>query len=573
MSNVFTVLQKKGISPVNILFPALVIFLASCSVAAVSARAAGEHAYAVERTLVTGSSIHGANGIAFGPGNLLYVTSAVGSTISIIDPDSGKILKALGQAEGVIGPDDVAYGPDGALYWTGFFTGQVGRLTPDGTAQTVGNVGPGANAIAFSKDGRLFVTRVFLGDALYEVDPGGTTPPRLICENLGGLNAMQFGPDGYLYGPLWFKGQVARIDIDNCSVTTVYAGLHTPAAVKFDASGRLHVIDQHEGVVLRVDPGTGEAVEVARPGPGADNMAFNAEGRIFVTNAHDGSVVTALPFGAVRTLVPGGLAMPGGVAALRNKDGGVSIFAADTESLREFDSVTGKQRSIEHASVGSLASVATPLTVSPFGNDLVVTSWFSRTVQIWDPRQRTIKANHFDFLVPTNAVEFNGDLVVAELGTKSVVRRSAGTQGKETLMAGIIVPVGLAAENGNLWAGDWATGALYQLFDNGDRLETPRLVASGLNHPEGMAVAADGGLIVAEVGARRLVEVDTHTGAITELAGDLDYGIPAPPGYVPSMLMSGVAVDPCGAIYVSLDRSSSIMRLVPTGTAAGICTP
>lgn len=574
MSNVFKILKKRNISSETILFLALVLFLAfGFAEGVVETCSAGEPAYAAERTLVKGGPIRGANGIAFGPDGLLYVTSSVGSTISIIDPDSGKVMKTLGRADGIVGPDDVAFGPDGSLYWTAFFTGQVGRLTPEGTAQIVGNVGPGANAIAFSKDGRLFVTRVFLGDALYEVDPKGIAQPRLICGNLGGLNAMAFGPDGKLYGPLWFKGQVARVDIDSGSVTTVYAGLNTPAAVKFDASGRLHVIDQHEGVVLRVDPRTGEAEVAARPGLGADNLAFDSAGRLFITNAHDGSVVAALPNGAVRTVVPGGLAMPAGVAALANKDGGVSIFAADTESLKEFDSVTGKQLSIEHASVGSLASVATPLTVSPFGNNLVVTSWFSRTVQIWDPWSRKIAANYFDFLVPTNAIEFGGDLVVAELGSKSVVRRSPGAQGKETLMAGLIVPVGLAAKDGNLWAGDWATGALYQLFENGARLEQPRLIASGLRHPEGMAVAADGGLLVAEVDARRLVRVDVHTGAITELAADLDFGIPAPPGYVPSMLMSGVAVDPCGVVYVSLDRSGSIMRLVPNGTAAGMCKP
>jgi DNA-binding beta-propeller fold protein YncE len=148
MSNVVKVLQKRSISSVNILFLTLVIFLAyGFAGGAAAARSAGEPAYAAKRTLVKGSAIHGANGIAFGPDGLLYVTSAVGSTISVIDPESGKILKTLGQAEGIVGPDDIAFGPDGALYWTGFFTGQVGRLTPDGAAQVVGNVGPGANAI------------------------------------------------------------------------------------------------------------------------------------------------------------------------------------------------------------------------------------------------------------------------------------------------------------------------------------------------------------------------------------------------------------------------------------------
>ena len=36
----------------------------------------------------------------------------------------------------------------------------------------------------------LFVAVSFLGDALYELDPNGANPPRLIAEQLGGLNAM-----------------------------------------------------------------------------------------------------------------------------------------------------------------------------------------------------------------------------------------------------------------------------------------------------------------------------------------------------------------------------------------------
>jgi hypothetical protein len=47
-------------------------------------------------------------------------------------------------------------------------------------------------------------------DALYEVDPDGIMAPRLIAQNLGNLNAFDFGADGFLYGPLVDHAKVVR---------------------------------------------------------------------------------------------------------------------------------------------------------------------------------------------------------------------------------------------------------------------------------------------------------------------------------------------------------------------------
>ena len=61
------------------------------------------------------------------------------------------------------------------------------------------------NPITFSEDGRLFVALDFFGDALYELDPDLVKPPRLITQDLGWLNGIDWGPDGFLYGPIGRK--------------------------------------------------------------------------------------------------------------------------------------------------------------------------------------------------------------------------------------------------------------------------------------------------------------------------------------------------------------------------------
>lgn len=82
--------------------------------------------------LASGANISGANGIHFGPDGLLYVTSVVGSDITLIDPETGNVAKRLSTADGVIGPDDVAFASDGAYYWTSILTGEVAGFDAEG---------------------------------------------------------------------------------------------------------------------------------------------------------------------------------------------------------------------------------------------------------------------------------------------------------------------------------------------------------------------------------------------------------------------------------------------------------
>ena len=45
---------------------------------------------------------------------------------------------------------------------------------------------------------------------------------------------MDWGRDGFLYAPVWSKGQVVRIDPSSGEVEVVGDGFGRPAAVKFD---------------------------------------------------------------------------------------------------------------------------------------------------------------------------------------------------------------------------------------------------------------------------------------------------------------------------------------------------
>jgi len=510
------------------------------------------------RELVTGAKIQGSNGIRVSPEGLLYVASAVGSRIDVLEPRTGKKLISLGQQQGVFGPDDLAFGPDGLLYWTAFFTGEVMRMSVDGIPQRVARLGPGVNAITFSNDGRLFVSRVFLADELYEVDLHGLQAARLIKRGLGGFNAMAFGPDNYLYGPLWFKGQVARINVDTCELQVIAEGIQTPAAVKFSPQGVLHVLDQHEGELLTVDISTGEKNVIAYPGVGADNLDFDNRGHVYITNSHEGGVSRMLPNGRMRSLQPGGLSMPSGIAI--NAQG--NLVVAATQSLRNYDSRNGKELSVIHASIGDTNTVATPITVSPYGEQLLVSSWFSNTVQIWDPVKQRLMESYQDFQVPLNAIAMGDDIVVAELAGHRVVRRKVDTMELEVLMSGIAIPTGLAYKSGQLYVADWLTGNVYQLMVDGHFMSTPQAIITGLKQPEGLALDEQGRLLVLETGSQKLLRINPLNSYTEILASELEIGLPGVPGLPPSWLLSSLVIDECGKIMITQDVTNSLRKVV-----------
>lgn len=535
------------------------VVLAALPMAALGAQTANV------QVLARGARLAGANGLMFDAQDRLHVASVGERTIFVLDPDSGAIVTHYGPDAGVEGPDDLTFGPDGSLYWTAFFTGEVGKRSPDGVKSTVAQLPPGVNPITFADDGRLFVALDFLGDGLYELDPTGAQPPRLLIEQLGFLNAMDFGPDGQLYGPIYTQGRLVRIDVDAQppTVDTVAGGLAIPVAVKFGPDGKLYALDQGRGEVLRIDPASGAKETVTTLAPGLDNLAFDSRGRLFVSSNNDGFVVEVLPDGKTRTVSPGGMIGPGGIAVRRGPGGAEQLLVADMFSMRAFDARTGAEADAPHVPAS---------TVALDGERLVTTSWFANAVEVLDASGQ-VAERYADFQVPLNAIRFQGDLVVAELGTGSVIRqRGADPQARSALASDLGVPSGLAAAGDDLWAADFAAGTLLQLVADGKELAPPRVVAQGLRGPKGLAVDRDGALLVVESGAGRLSRVDPASGEVRPVASGLSFH-GAVPGSPPTTTMNSVAVGPSGIIYVTGAAPESVIYRIERGAPTPATLP
>lgn len=504
-------------------------------------------------TLVPGSAMHGVHGLAFGPTGTLYGASLTGYSIYRIDTATGTVETAVGPPLG--NADDVAVAPDGTIAWTSGAFSAVHALTPDGEIITLADKLPAANSINYAPDGRLFVTQVFGGDALWEIDPEGRKPPRLVAKKLGGLNGFEIGPDGWLYGPRFLKGGIVRVNVETGEVVTVADGFTVPAAVNFDSHGRLYVVDFDDGTVTRLDVETGRRETVARLEPPLDNLAISNSDEIYVSNPAL-NTITAIDAatGKTRAITTGQLSSPGGIA-LATREGRPVVVVADFWGNRYFDRLTGARTMLKMPrGVTASASLAVQ------GDSLALASiWPFGLVYLVDTRAgKIVKTAKFE--APYDPVFLaDGSVVVADYGAGTLARLAPGKGRDRSELAGDLRgPVGVAADADGIYVAEYDAGRIWRIsLSDGARA----LVAEGLDRPEGLAIAADGTLFVAETGRRRLLSVDVLTGEIGVIADELAIGLAGGPDLPKPFLPTGVAVDETGDIYVAADIDNAVYRI------------
>lgn len=541
---------------------ALAGLLAACS-APTSLPAAGSvptlarpAAWSAPEVLVKPSSFAGVHGLAVDRKGRLLAGSVAGSAIWEVNRQSGEARIFIGPPEGQA--DDIAIGANGEMAWTAFNQGVLYYREDDAAPIRVLAKGlPGINSLDFDrKTGRLYASQVFLGDALWEIDRTGREPPRLIKKDLGGFNGFEVGPDGMLYGPLWFKGQVVRIDPRNGATTVIADGFRIPAAANLDGKGNLWVLDTHTGELVRVDVATGRKTVTRQLKPSLDNLAIAPDGTIYISNMADNSVQAFNPAtGELRTLTSGALAVPTGMKAEGDR-----LWVADIFAFREVDLKTGAVSDVFR--MFGEGELEYPTAVGLSRTRFALASWVTNSVQVVDRGSRKTLAMIHGLKAPVDAIPLDdGSVLIAELGTGSIVRASGDKFAERRLVAGgIKSPVQMTlGQDGRIYITDFS-GSLLRVPVSGG---APEVVAQGLNQPEGLAPTPWGTFIVAEVGARRLVEIDLADGSRRIVAANLPIGAPSAAGMPPASVPTGVAVGGDGSVYVASDINNGIYRIRP----------
>ena len=503
-------------------------------------------AYVAEPLVTGGSPFHGVHGLRFDDADRLHAVSVIGQSVFRVDTATGAVETVVGPREGMA--DDLAFHPDGTMVWTAIEDGIVYARSPGGPVRRLMEGQKGVNAVSFSPDGeRLFVTLVFYGDALYELDLDGAEAPRLVAEGLGGLNAFEVADDGMIYGPLVFAGQVVRVDPDSGAVEVITDAVDDVGALKLAGDGTAYVLDNGAGALLRVDLATGETAVVAELPYGADNLDVRSDGRVFVSLSEVNAIIDIDPATGAFTYVvePAPFTSTTGVAVADQ------VYVADLfGGVKVLDPATG-------AITETPIDIFQPAHLSIRDDRLVVVSEVFGAIQLVDRDTFEVLRAWDGFTFPGDALEApNGDLIVAETGTGQLLRLT----GTDPVVRRVVTDE-LAGPVGVAWASD---DVVYVTERDGGRVVRVELAsgatsveATGLLQPEGIAVTADGAMLVMEVGARRLVRIEPMGGAEVAIAENLPIGFANGPS-----LFRGVAVSG-DTIYFNSDAENTVYRLVP----------
>ena len=508
--------------------------------------------------LVVETPLHGANGMDFNADGELIAGSMMNASVFHVNTETGAVKTIVGPPRGVA--DDLALGPDGTLVWTSTPFGIVHVLRPGGKVERLATDLPMINSINFTRDGRLFAAQVTeSGGNLYELDVTGQTEPRMVLQDLPGLNSFEIDDNDMLFGPLQWGGKIIRIDLRTAAVSDVATGFARPVAVNFDSQGNLYAVDYLSGEIIRVDPESGGKQIVATVNPPIDNLAIDRDDRLYIAQpCGNGIREVDTRTGGIRQVARGSIGMPGG-AILMERNGRETLLVAGMLCQNFIDTETGEFEALPRQGETIWSGW---LDIS--NDTLVMSSLAFGQLQWLDAETGKPRKTLSGFQAPYAVKIMPDDSVwMAEHGTGRILRLTEKDgEDPEVVLDGLAGPIEfLVFQETKLYVSESDAGrvSMHDL-DSGERV----IAVDNLDQPEGIDRLADGRLLIAEVGARRLIAVDTDTGTIEVIAENLPIGLPPFMGTAKTFLPTDVIVNPNGIIYLVSDVDHTVLKFTPS---------
>ena len=198
------------------------------------------------------------------------------------------------------------------------------------------------------------------------------------------------------------------------------------------------------------------------------------------------------------------------------------------------------------------------LNVSVDGEDLILTSWVDNDVRIWNQQSQEIKWKKAELLAPVSATRYGNLIVVAEHGRQRVIGINEEGEVVTIFADNLPAPTGLAVEGGALYVSDRSLGQILTLAQNNEPLSKPRIVAEGLESPEGfvwyedkiIVIEADRGHVTLVEGANKIHLANIPPGS--QAASDLQ---------PPSQVFNGITVDREGNFYIPGETNRVLYKL------------
>ncbi|WP_369202390.1 hypothetical protein [Streptomyces sp. PU-14G] len=416
----------------------------------------------------------------------------------------------LGAPNPLWGSNGVAFGPDGRLHVAQFLAGQISAVDlASGEVETVVPVGGPVRSpddLAFGADGSMYIADLVPG-RVWRRSPSGAYS--LVSDQVKVPNGITCVGDRLFVNEMRPCGRLWELFPDGGDPVVLTDGLALGNAMQRGPDGHLYYPHMVTGQVWRIAPDGGEPELVAEDVHEPVAARFDLGGVMHVLSRGEAGHVTRIDLHGTggRSLVTSGIT-------------GLDNAAFDAEN-RMFVS------SFASGGVTELLPDGRTRTLVPRGLD----GPYGVTV---DLKGTVYAADHYRLAEPGRpdaAREAPGR------GAAAAAPSSAATRALLTFAHGLVSdgPVlHLTSQYGQVRTHDPERG-------------TTRERAHGLDRPTGIAVAPDGGLVVAESGAGRVLAIDADD-TVRVLAEGFDRPV-------------DVVHDPEGRCYVTDELRGAVLRI------------
>lgn len=469
-------------------------------------------------------------------------------------------LERLTPPSRLFGANGLRTGPDGRIYIAQVTGSQISALDlASNQLDTISAKGGDIIApddVAFDAQGNLYATEVMDGRVSVRSVDGRT---RVLRDDLPCANGIAVHRNRLFIGECRPGGRLLELNPDDGAARVLLENLPSPNAMEVGPDGLLYFPVMGANEIWRVDPDGGEVERVARELGVPDAVKFDARGRIVSTQVHSGQVLRIDPRNGEREVLAD--VNPG----LDNV-----TFAGERLFVSNF---TGE--------ITEILGGGETRTVLPGG-----LTWPLDLAVDADGDLYIADGTYFYMLAPDGALRTVGMLFtpgypgflrgVAPAGAGDFVVTTSGGQvcryrphASETqvLAEGFDQLYGVAIAPGNaVVVAELGAGRVLSIESG-----RVKVLAAGLRDPVGVAVAPDRGYLVAEAGAGRVIQVNGPAGSAgTETVLD---GLGRPQGLlVCDGLMYVVDAETKTLIEFDFDRKvqRTIAAKLPVGAPPGV---
>jgi sugar lactone lactonase YvrE len=412
----------------------------------------------------------------------------------------GWTLERLTPPSRLYGANGLRTGSDGRIYVAQVSGSQISALDlATGRFETISPLGGDIVApddLAFDANGDLYATEVMDARVCVRGRDGRT---RVLREDLPSANGITFHQGRLYIDECRIGGRLMELDLDGGPPRVLLQDLPMPNALEAGPDGKLYFPLMGANEIWRIGPEGGEAERVAGELGVPDAVKFDPKGFIVSTQTHTGEVLRIDPRTGARTV-------------LARLDPGLDnlTFVGERLFVSHFTGQITEILADGGTSIASPGGLAWPLGLAT-GDD--------------------------------------GELYVAD-GTQFY----ALSPGAALRSLGMLFTPGYPGPlRGLAWAGGGelvvtTTGGQVARYHPAEHAS--EILAEGFDQPCGVALAADGLVVAAELGAGRVISI--RSGEVEELAS----GLREP---------AGVAIGPDGACLVSEAGAGRVVRLTGRG--------